>query len=99
METLISLYRRALHLSPVAAQLSLRHMRRSPHVPTDLRLALFQVLLQQSAGFDRASVETWFEFQQGIDRGPPPGSAAGPTNEALGFVFLCRKYEGDGPPL
>jgi hypothetical protein len=70
-------------------------MRRSPHVPSDLRFALFQALLAQSAGFDRASAETWINFQRGIDRGPPPGSAAGPTNEALGFVFLCRKYEGD----
>lgn len=73
-------------------------MRRSPYVPSDLRFALFQLLLQKSGGFDRASAETWLEFQQGIDRGPPPGSAAGPTNEALGFVFLCRKYEGDGRP-
>ena len=69
-------------------------MRRSPDVPSDLRFALFQVLLAQSAGFDRASAETWMDFQQGIDRGPPPGTAAGPTNEALGFVFLCRKYDG-----
>lgn len=68
-------------------------MRRSPHVPSDLRFALFHVLLQQSAGFERASVETWEAFQQGVNRGPPPGTAAGPTNEALSFVFLCRKYD------
>lgn len=98
MESLTSLYRRAQHLSPVAAQLSLRHMRRSSHVPSDLRFALFQVLLAQCTGFDRASAETWTDFQQGIERGPPPGTAAGPTNEALGFVFLCRKYEGDSRP-
>jgi hypothetical protein len=99
MESLTSLYTRAQHLSAIAAQLSLRHLRRSPNVPLELRVALSQVLLQRSAGFDRASVDTWLDFQRGIGRGPPPGTAAGPTNEALAFVFRCRKYDGEGPHL
>ena len=93
MASLSALYSKALHLSPIAAQLSLRHMRCSPNVPLHLHLTLFQPLLQRSAGVEHASTEdTWLEFQQGVDKGPPPGIAANPTNEALTFVFQCREY-------
>jgi hypothetical protein len=84
MASLSVLYSRALHLSPIAAQLSLRHMRCSPSVPLDLHLALFEPLLHRSAGINHASTEdAWFKFQQGVDEGPPPGIEANSTNEAL----------------
>lgn len=95
MASLSVLYSRALHLSPMAAHLSLGQLRRSPDFPRDLHVALFQVLLLQSGGTTRASSEVCIEFQRGIEKGPPPGTEAGPTNEALEFVFQCCAY-GDG---
>jgi len=88
-----TLYKSALNLSPTAAQLSLRHMRRSPKVHSDLRFALLQVLLTQACGADQTSTDTWLEFERGVNMGPPPGAIKNPSNEALAFIFDCRTYE------